>query len=144
VEWRYARSTKRNAIAQEVKIQQERSMAIKSKTFTVEAAVMRRFSEGREYKFKLHGAQCRCRVVGGKFDFEYPLEIKYEFEQLMNALTHFGNTLKSIDLDCGDINKFLYKHFRMSAEIMETMRRALSSETASQANDIEGGPETRH
>jgi hypothetical protein len=33
-------------------------MAIKSKTFTVDAAVMRRFSEGREYKFKLHGAKC--------------------------------------------------------------------------------------
>lgn len=119
-------------------------MAMKSKTFTVDAAVMQRFSQGREYKFKLHGAKCRCRVIGSNFDFEYPQEIKCEFEQLMNALTHFGNSLKSIDLDCGEVNKFLYKHFRMSAEIMETVRPALSSEMASQADDIESGPDTCH
>lgn len=86
-------------------------------------AAIAKIADQHAFVFKLDGHRCRYIYEHGEAKIiGIPEEFHTELNRLFHQIARFEKRIKSLNLRPLDVKRYLYKYFRVKAEINKAMR----------------------
>jgi hypothetical protein len=86
-------------------------------------AAIAKIADQHAFDFKLDGHRCRYEHKNGEATIiGVPEEFHAEINRLSHQIFRFEQRIKSLNLKSLDVKRYLYKYFRIKAEINRSLR----------------------